>query len=59
MTALGGHADVHELHAIRFRGEFFPVGFGLRVAHHLEIVGDIESKLLLGRGDLWRGLRGN
>ena len=59
MAAFGGVADIYELHAIGFGGELFPVGLGLRVADHLEIVGDVESELFFGSGELRRGLRGH
>ena len=53
-AALGGLADLHHLHAIRFLVELLPVLDELRVGGELIVVADVEAEELLGRGD---GLR--
>ncbi len=55
--AFGGGADIHQLHAIGFSGQLFPIGFQLGVIGHLVIVADVEAERLLGRSDAGRGLR--
>ena len=57
MAALGGEPDVGEFHAVGFRRELLPVGFQLGVVDQAIIVADIEAELLLGAGDMARGLR--
>src|ERR1700735_2709641 len=51
MTALRGKTNVDQLHAVGFGGEFFPIGFELRIARHLVIVANVESQGLLGSRD--------
>ena len=57
-AALGGLADVDQLHAVRLGGELLPVRLELGVAGHLVIVADVEAEGLFGGGDFGRGLGG-
>jgi hypothetical protein len=50
-TALAGLSDLDQLHAVRFRIEFLPVGFELRVVGDVIIVTEMEAELFLRRGD--------
>ncbi len=57
-AAFFGGADIDQLHAVGFRGEFVPVGVELGVARHLIIVADVEAERFLGGGDFGGRLRG-
>ena len=56
MPPLFGGADVHQLAAIAFRRDLFPVGFKLGVGGHHVIVAEVESEGFFRRGDLGRAL---
>ena len=55
MAALGGEADVDELHAVGLFGELLEVFGLLGVVDELVVVADVVTELLLGGGDVAAG----
>ena len=57
-AAFFSFADLHQLHTVGLSGQLLPPGCQLRVIGQVVIVADVESKRLLGRGDVMAILRG-